>query len=199
MIQLSTPNGITTDVPETLEEDNSPRFYVKTDNEAAVKYYNNNGYVIFKDCISKGNCDKLRNLWEKYVKPYKGKIYRQTTAKAEKNKFNNNNWVMNPILNLQSLNPTLFGELKHAVETEVFSNDYVCKALKLILGERPKIVQSMYFEGNSATWEHQDTYYLDSEQVGKMTAAWFPDYLGLEEPICILLIMNPSTFLINRF
>jgi phytanoyl-CoA hydroxylase len=35
----------------------------------------------------------------------------------------------------------------------------------------------MYFEGNSATWEHQDSYYLDSENVGEMTAAW----LALEE------------------
>ena len=30
----------------------------------------------------------------------------------------------------------------------------------------------MYFEGNSATWEHQDTYYLDSEKVGCMIAGW---------------------------
>jgi phytanoyl-CoA hydroxylase len=30
----------------------------------------------------------------------------------------------------------------------------------------------MYFEGNSATWEHQDSYYLDSEHVGSMAAAW---------------------------
>ena len=142
-----------------------------------VNLATNYGYVIFSNCISKDNCDKLRNLWDQQVKPYKGKIYRQTTAKAEKNKFNNNNWIMNPIVNLQSLNPSLFGELKLASETEVFSNDFVCKALKLILGEKPKIVQSMYFEGNSATWEHQDTYYLDSEKIGKMTAGW----IALEE------------------
>jgi hypothetical protein len=36
-----------------------------------------------------------------------------------------------------------------------------------------KLVQSMYFEGNPATWAHQDTYYLDSEHTGAMTAAWF--------------------------
>jgi phytanoyl-CoA hydroxylase len=30
----------------------------------------------------------------------------------------------------------------------------------------------MYFEGNSATWEHQDSYYLDSEKMGEMAAAW---------------------------
>jgi phytanoyl-CoA hydroxylase len=40
------------------------------------------------------------------------------------------------------------------------------------LGDAPKIVQSMYFEGNSATWEHQDSYYLDSESIGEMSAAW---------------------------
>jgi phytanoyl-CoA hydroxylase len=30
----------------------------------------------------------------------------------------------------------------------------------------------MYFEGNPNTWPHQDTYYLDSEQIGSMVAAW---------------------------
>ena len=34
------------------------------------------------------------------------------------------------------------------------------------------IVQSMYFEGNSVTWEHQDSYYLDDEIVGNMIAGW---------------------------
>ena len=84
---------------------------------------------------------------------------------------------MNPILNLQSLNPNLFSDLRQAAENEVFSNHSICKGLKSILGEKPKIVQSMYFEGNSATWEHQDSYYLDSEKIGAMTAGW----LALEE------------------
>ena len=84
---------------------------------------------------------------------------------------------MNPILNLQSLNPKHFGVLRRAAEELVFSNILICKALKSILGEKPKIVQSMYFEGNSATWEHQDSYYLDSEKIGLMTAGW----LALEE------------------
>ena len=35
----------------------------------------------------------------------------------------------------------------------------------------------MYFEGNSVTGEHQDTYYLDSNNIGTLTAAW----IALEE------------------
>ena len=46
---------------------------------------------------------------------------------------------MNPILNLQSLNPNLFGSLRQAVEKEVFTNFNICNLLKLILGEKPKI------------------------------------------------------------
>ena len=177
MIKLYTPNGLKAEVPETKAEDNTPRFDGNQDMESAVSYYKNNGYVIFSACVSQESCNQLRNLWEKNIKSYQGTIYRQTTARAEKNLFNENGWIMNPILNLQSLNPNLFADLRRTVENEVFSNLSICKALKSILGEKPKIVQSMYFEGNSATWEHQDSYYLDSEKIGLMTAGW----LALEE------------------
>ena len=177
MILLRTPNGFSVEVPENKDEDTTPRFNINLEAEQALKYYKNNGYVIFANCISQDSCKKIRDIWEKDIKPYKGTIYRQTTAKAEKNLFNENNWIMNPVLNLQSLNPNLFSDLRNTIENEVFSNDLICAVLRCILGEKPKIVQSMYFEGNSATWEHQDSYYLDSEKIGEMTAAW----LALEE------------------
>ena len=113
----------------------------------------------------------------KSIKPYKGKIYRQTTGKAEKNIFNENNWIMNPILNIQSLNPYKFKNLRNYVETKIFKNKNFFTFLKKSFGFKPKIIQSMFFEGNSATHEHQDTYYLDSENIGNLTAAW----IALEE------------------
>ncbi|MDA7594118.1 phytanoyl-CoA dioxygenase family protein [Candidatus Pelagibacter sp.] len=177
MIVLNTPNGFSVDVPENINEDTSIRFNINSETEQALKYYKDNGYVIFSKLVTAQNCIKIRKIWEKDIKPYQGTIYRQTTAKAEKNLFNKNNWIMNPILNLQSLNPNIFNDLRNAVESEIFSNNLICAALKCVLGEKPKIVQSMYFEGNSATWEHQDSYYLDSEKIGSMTAAW----LALEE------------------
>jgi phytanoyl-CoA hydroxylase len=177
MIELLTPNKLKVSVPENINEDKTPRFTINDEMQEAINYYHNNGYVIFSNCVAKETCDHLRELWEKNIKTFKGKIYRQTTAKAEKNNFNKNNWVMNPVLNLQSLNPNLFGDLRDEVDNKVFSNPSICEALKSILGEKSKIVQSMYFEGNSATWEHQDTYYLDSEKIGMMTAGW----LALEE------------------
>ena len=177
MIDLLTPNGFIVEVPENQYEDLTPKFDVNLEVDAGIKYYKDNGYVIFSSCVSNKDCDQIKSLWEKSIKPYRGKIYRQTTAKAEKNIFNKNNWIMNPVLNLQSLNPNLFGDLRKLVEKKIFSNNAICKAFRALLGEKPKIVQSMYFEGNSATWEHQDSYYLDSEKIGEMSAGW----VALEE------------------
>ena len=171
MIQLATPRGLPVQVPEVLAEDASPRF-APHEIESLREYYDENGYVIVESLFSPEVCDTQRRLWEKEVKPFGGYIYRQATAKAEKHVFNENGWVMNPILNLQSVNPKYFRRFRdHATEL-VLAAPALRDVFKVLLEDAPKIVQSMYFEGNSATWEHQDSYYLDSEKIGEMAAAW---------------------------
>jgi len=174
MIELKTPNNIKTLVPENLIEDNTQKFHTDSINEIqeAKKFYDKNGYVVIKKIFSNHVCDTLRNFWQNEIKPFKGKIYRQTSSNLEVNSFNRNNWVMNPILNIQSLNTEYFSGIRNYAEKNIFSSTKLCKILKIFLNERPKFVQSMYFEGNSATWEHQDTYYLDSEIIGSMIAGW---------------------------
>jgi phytanoyl-CoA hydroxylase len=171
MLEFSTPRGLPVQVPETLSEDPSPRFNAD-DTEALGNYYRENGYVIVRKLFTADTCDAQRLLWEQEVKPFSGYIYRQATAKAEKHVFNGNGWVMNPILNLQSVDPKRFPRFRRHATEAVLAAPNLRDVFTGLLGERPKIVQSMYFEGNSATWEHQDSYYLDSEKVGEMTAAW---------------------------
>lgn len=171
MIELTTPRGLPVRVPEHVHEDASPRFDV-ADWQAAKEYYEENGYVIFGRLIAPRVCDRVRDLWDKEVKPFPGYMYRQTTARAEKHQKNENGWVMNPVLNLQSVDPSRFPNFrKYATET-ILANDRLRDALAALLGDAPKIVQSMYFEGNSETWEHQDSYYLDSETIGELCGAW---------------------------
>jgi len=171
MISQNTPAGLPVNVPETSEEDPSVKFPIE-DVKDAEKYYSENGYVIFKHVFSTKVIDEVREAWDSSVKLHDGKIYRQATSKLETNKFNEQGWVMNPILNLQSLNPRFFSKLRNLVVEKVFSDFDLSVALKQLVGDDVKLVQSMYFEGNSATWEHQDTYYLDSEKVGSMVAGW---------------------------
>src|SRR6202166_3487438 len=86
--------------------------------------------------------------------------------------YRDNGCVMNPILNLQSVDPRRFGKFRAFATESLLAAPQLRDLFRALLGDSPKIVQSMYFEGNSATWEHQDSYYLDSEKVGEMTAAW---------------------------
>ena len=175
MLELLTRKNIKILVPENQIEDLSPKFNLKNITEAN-QYYQDNGYVIFKNLIDREDCNNILAAWLK-IKDYKGKIYRQTTGKAEENIFNKNRWIMNPVLNLQSLNPYKFQDLRSLTEEKIFNNPNLCAFLENNFNYKPKIIQSMFFEGNSATHEHQDTYYLDSEKIGNLTAAW----VALEE------------------
>jgi phytanoyl-CoA hydroxylase len=171
MIELTTPRGLPVDVPETASEDRSERFDLGSFRKLKA-YYDAHGYVIVRNLTASDACDRIRSLWDSEVKPYRGYMYRQATAKAERHQFNGNGWVMNPILNLQSVDPRHFPKFREYATQRILSASPLASVLTALLGEAPKIVQSMYFEGNSATWEHQDSYYLDSEITGEMAAAW---------------------------
>ncbi len=171
MIELKTPNGLSVNVPSNVQEDVSPHFNIDQLEEAKL-YYKDNGYVVFSSIIENDDCDEMRSLWDREVKSYPGKIYRQATAQLEYNVYNDSGWVMNPILNLQSLNPRDFPKLRKTARSKILTAPKLARVFRSFFEDRPKIVQSMYFEGNSATWEHQDSYYLDSEQLGTMAAAW---------------------------
>jgi phytanoyl-CoA hydroxylase len=171
MIELRTPRGLKVRVPETPAEDPSPKFSL-SDSIAIRRYYRDNGYVVVRSLFPGSICDRIRGHWNTEVKPSSDFIYRQATAKAERHVLNARGWVMNPILNLQSVDPRRYPNFRSFATENVLTHDRLSAAFRILLGESPKIVQSMYFEGNSATWEHQDSYYLDSEQVGAMSAAW---------------------------
>ncbi len=79
--------------------------------------------------------------------------------------------MLNSILNVQSLNPKKLKSFRN-IGIEVLTNRNVQSNLENIFNDRPKLVQSMFFDGNPVTWAHQDTYYLDSEDY-KMAGIWF--------------------------
>jgi phytanoyl-CoA hydroxylase len=156
MIELKTPHGLPVNVPEITAEDPSPKFSIR-ELDRIQEYYSENGYVILKNLFPKQRCEEMMELWNEEIKIFNGYISRQTTAKPEKHIKNDKGWIMNPILNLQSMNPNFFLKFRQ-FSTENFLCDLkLSNLLSWILNDDPKIVQSMYFEGNSATAEHQDS------------------------------------------
>lgn len=168
--KILSPVGTEIEIPEVFEE-NQQTFSI-AELPAAKCYYEENGYAVVRDAVDAQVCDSIRHAFDQTVKRYPGYIYRQATANPEKNKINGHGFVMNPLLNLQSLSDADFAPLKH-LAIKVFTSAPIRAINKELFAEEGKLVQSMYFEGNSETWPHQDTYYLDSEYIGSMMACWY--------------------------
>jgi phytanoyl-CoA hydroxylase len=116
-------------------------------------------------------CDEVQASFEAEVKPFPGFIYRQITANPERHTFTKEGFLLNTILNIQSVDRRRFGRFREA-GLELLTHQAMQRLVTTILGDPGKLVQSMYFEGNPETPPHQDIYYLDAEEIGRMTGAW---------------------------
>jgi phytanoyl-CoA hydroxylase len=162
-------SGQEIDVP-VAEEDDFPYFVLDQDTEAR-KYYNENGYVVVRGLLPQDLCERATASFEAEVKPFRGFIYRQASGSPERHLFTNEGFMLNSILNVQSLDRRRFPGFRQA-GLDLLTHANLQRAVSTIVGEPGKLVQSMYFDGNPVTWPHQDTYYLDAEEIGRMTAAW---------------------------
>jgi phytanoyl-CoA hydroxylase len=170
MYKILSPIGTEIEIPENAAQNSTTFDLIEL--AGARQYYDENGYVVVRGVVDPVLCDSIRNAFETTVKSYPGYIYRQATANPEKNRINEYGFVMNSLLNLQSLSEVRFAPLKK-LTVKAFASTPIKRITREILSEDGKLVQSMYFEGNAETWPHQDTYYLDSERIGTMVACWY--------------------------
>jgi phytanoyl-CoA hydroxylase len=135
-------------------------------------YYLKYGYVVIRNVIPENECKSLILNFIHSVKNSKSHFYRQTASGlAEVHRFNHYNMMMNSILNIQDLNKRYFDQF--IMESfKIFTNYNLIKIVSDIFSISPTIVQTMYFEGNPATWAHQDTYYLESSNPKGILAGW---------------------------
>ena len=160
-------------VPQTKQDNVSPTFKVPDELNEVESYYKENGYVIINGCLSKKDCDDFTRIWQNRIKPYNGYLTRQSSEVPQKNIFNKKGWVMNSLQNIQTLSIKKLPELRYLYDSLVADNPVLAETFNQLLNtKRSRIVQSMYFEGNTRTEAHQDSYYLDDEEIGRMAACW---------------------------
>lgn len=156
-------------IPTCFDEADDP--YLGLDRQAARKYYDDNGYVVFRNVIPEQRCDRVRTAFDREVRPYDGFLYRQATANPERHVLTEHGYMLNSMLNMQDLPDAHFPAFK-MLALDVLTDRKLHEAAQALFDEPAKLVQSMYFEGNPATWAHQDTYYLDAATLGRMAGVW---------------------------
>jgi phytanoyl-CoA hydroxylase len=170
MFAIPAPHGGQIEIP-TQPQDEPVAYPTLSDPAAVQKYYADQGYVVVRDLVDHAACDRMRQVFEQEVKPFGGYIYRQASANPERHVKTDHGYMLNSILNIHAVDPRYFPGFRRT-GADLITSPSLQRAVKVVLGEQGKIVQSMYFEGNPATWAHQDTYYLDSEKLGQMVGAW---------------------------
>jgi phytanoyl-CoA hydroxylase len=166
---ISAPDGSEIFIPEDV--DGKEPYPAPNQREAVAQYYAEHGFVVLRGIIPDELCDLTRTAFAEEVRPYDGFLYRQATADPERHLWTSGGYMLNSLLNIQDL-PSRQFPLFRAAGLNILTHPNLVAALEAIIGERPKIVQTMCFEGNPQTWAHQDTYYLDSTELGRMIAAW---------------------------
>lgn len=138
----------------------------------ALHFYREHGYVVLSNAVPPAHCDAAVAGYRADVKPSKAKFYRQSSSgQLELNRFSDQGFLLNPLLNFQDFRQKEYPHFRQGCLDVALAPD-LHRFAQTLFGEPGKIVQTMFFEGNPATWAHQDSYYLDSEQIGAMTAAW---------------------------
>lgn len=166
---ITAPDGREIRIPEEIPADDP--YPSSSDTDGLADYYSQYGYVVLRGIIPTVLCDRAHRAFHEEVRGYDGYLYRQATADPERHVWTSGGYMLNSLLNIQDLPSNRFPEFR-AAGLEILTHRKLAAVLGAILGEPPKIVQTMFFEGNPRTWAHQDTYYLDSTDVGRMVAAW---------------------------
>jgi phytanoyl-CoA hydroxylase len=155
-------------IPETKSDDRPYFEYRET--EDIRSHYDSEGYVVVRGLVDPDACDRFHSAFESEVKSSNSFIYRQQSADPERHVFTEHGYMLNAILNVHSVDPKLFPKFR-SQGLDIVTSQRLQDVVGALLDEPGKLVQTMYFEGNPATWPHQDTYYLDSEHIGGLVAA----------------------------
>ena len=167
---IRAPHGATIEIPHEVDDRSDPYRALASPGQIRA-YYDAEGYVVVRGAVPPELCDEARAAFLREVKTFPGYIYRQATAVPEKHVLTDHGHMLNSILNIQDLDRRPFPRFRDA-GLRILTHDGVQRVVRALLGEGGTMVQSMYFDGNPATWAHQDTYYLDSTDIGRMTAVW---------------------------
>jgi phytanoyl-CoA hydroxylase len=170
MYDIQGPAGKMVSIPTDRSEDQA--YFTPDQAREAREYLEEYGYTVIRGLIPKSMCQAANLTVRDELAAYRGYLYRQTTANPEVHVFNDRGFLMNPIQNVQDVPSAQLGRFR-STTLDILTHANVQRLLETLFDEPGKLVQSMYFQGNTATWAHQDTYYLDSEDIGTMVAGWF--------------------------
>lgn len=134
------------------------------------QYYEAHGYYLWRGLIGTGQIDALLAEYRAKVLPAKIPFFRQSSSRYERNRITPAGHVRQSFLDIHQFRH--FPEFSHCA-MEIYTSAAVREALRDVTGFASfNLMQTMLFDANTATWPHQDWWYLDSVPHGHLLAIW---------------------------
>ena len=171
MLDTVAPTDAMMCVPDTLAEDET---YFGPDQLAdARRFYDEQGYVVVRGLVARDLCSLAREAFDA-VRQCRVPMLRQKNMRCERNNFDADGFLANPVFNVQDLGSRSLGPFRDAVLDILTERATVATTALLLDAGRTKLIQSMFFQAPAGTWAHQDSYYQDSAAgLCGCVAGWF--------------------------
>jgi hypothetical protein len=139
----------------------------------AYERYAEFGYVIARKIIPTSLCESVVAGFRKEVKPFRGALLRQASARLSTHQFTPDGFMANALLGVHELAEPAFRQFRtNAIE--VIAGIETQAVVRSLLADAPLLVESMFFETTLVgTPLHADGDYMDSVVPGAMIGAWF--------------------------
>lgn len=147
--------------------------YPPIEDAAAFRgWFAREGYVVVRRAVPGAMCDRAVQAFLREVLPDRcGLFERHVSGRYERHVLTEAGFMQYPIMNLQDLSPEKYPGFR-MLGLQLLTQPAVRRAVQTLLGERGRIVHTMYFDGNQTTWAHRDGHYLDAEREGQMIGVW---------------------------
>jgi phytanoyl-CoA hydroxylase len=138
-----------------------------------LKSYEEIGYVIVRKLIPLSLCDAVVAAFSREVKPFRGSLLRQATARVAPHLFTPDGYMANALLSVQDLVEPYFHDFRNRA-IDVIAGRHAHRVARKLLGGAPLLIESMYFESTLIGVPlHADGDYMDSGVPGTMLGGWF--------------------------
>jgi phytanoyl-CoA hydroxylase len=144
---------------------------VEGDDAAAA--HRDDGCVVLRGLVAPEACARVVAAFRREVKPSPDFLAQRQreAAKTGSPVFTESGFVRAPISDFHLEPPARFPEFHDAALT-VLADAGLHAAVRRVLGEAGAVIESLFYEGNPRTWEHQDGWYFDSDPPGRLLGCW---------------------------
>ena len=143
-----------------------------TDAAAFREYFQREGYIVVRNALPRAVCVEAVDGFLKEVHLDNRALFlRHASARYEAHVYTDAGHMRYPIMNLQDIPGRRYPQFK-AAGLALLTDPVLQRALHTLLGEPARLVHTMYFDGNQATWAHRDSRYIDPALPIAAIGAW---------------------------